>query len=103
MALTNAERQARHRAKHKAPIIWDHQIGEDRPATQADVDLLLRYAGEAADLRHKLLAALGLPLNAHEQVARLGALGGIYGAPRPEAVKAWRKENALAAAGANKC
>lgn len=81
MALTNAERQARHRAKRAAvvPTIYDVSLDERRAVTQDDVDMLVKRCSDYHNLRCAILAALGLPQNAADQVARLKALGGMYG------------------------
>ena len=83
-ALTNAQRQTRYREKHRVPRIYDHDRDLWREVTQEDVDTLLKRLGEAVLLRNGLLEALGLPLNAKEQIAKLASLGGFYGAKRDE-------------------
>jgi hypothetical protein len=83
-AMTNAQRQAKYRAlrKHAAPTVYDHSLDEVRPITQADVDTLLHRLQEAVDFRHAVLRAMGLPLNAHQQIERVRELGGIYALSR---------------------
>jgi hypothetical protein len=43
------------------------------------VDLMLKRLEEAVNVRHAMLAALDLPMNAKAQIAHLEAIGGMYG------------------------
>jgi len=66
MPLTNAERQARYRAKaaharhvvERMPVMWDSEADAFREITAADVEHLIQVAGERTELRHQLVGLI---------------------------------------------